>query len=418
MKKIFAVLLVMLLGTANVSFAASTQVDALIEKLTDKGILTKKEAREMKMEIAEDAKALQEDGLKSQLPTWVQNTKLKGDVRVRYQYERRVNDTESRTRGRVRFRLGLENKINDQWNIGAGLASSESGSSGTDDARSTNMTFNDSFRRGDIRLDYAYAEYQPAPWAKIIGGKFVKTNYLWAPTDMLWDTDINPAGGSIHLEHKLTDSLEAYVNNGLWVIDENNKSDRTDPYMIYGQAGLKVTQGILGLNVAGNYYGFNGVKGITLDGTSATNTLDGGVLKYDYDAMGASAEFSIKDPTIGLLPVEKLAFFGDYIQNVDSSVDDKSGWAAGVKIGDEKVAGPKQWQLKYQYTNLRKDAWLDAFPDSDRLGGATDVKGQELELALGIAKNVTLGFDYYKDMRIKAAKNPQHIFQADLNIKF
>lgn len=417
MKKFVVVLLLMVFGSANISFAASTQVDSLIEKLVEKGILTKNEARSMKMEIAEDAKALQDDSLKSNLPTWVQNTKLKGDVRVRYQYERRVNDTESRTRGRLRFRLGLDSKINDQWDVGVGLASSESGSS-TDDARSTNMTFNDSFRRGDIRLDYAYVEYKAAPWAKVIGGKFVKSNYLWAPTDMLWDTDINPAGASVHLERKFNDTLKAYVNNGLWVIDENGKADRTDPYVVYGQAGVNLTQGVFGLNLAGNYYGFNGVKGAVLDGTSSTNTLVSSVLKYDYDAMGASAEFSIKDPSVGMMPIEQLAFFGDYIQNIDSDVDDKSGWAAGVKIGDAKVAGPKQWQLKYQYTKLGKDSWIDAFPDSDRLGGATDVKGQEIELTIGIAKNVTLGFDYYKDMRIKAAKNPQHMFQADVNVKF
>ncbi len=417
MKKIFVVFMLMVFGAANMSYAASTQVDSLIEKLMEKGILTKAEARSMKMEIAADAKALQEESLKTQLPTWVQNTKLKGDVRLRYQYERRVNDADARTRGRVRFRLGLENKINDQWNVGVGLASSESGSS-TDDARSTNMTFNDSFRRGDIRLDYAYAEFQPASWAKVVGGKFIKTNYLWAPSDMLWDTDINPAGASVHLEHQLSDLMTAYVNNGLWVIDDNSKADRTDPYLVYGQGGVKLSQGVFGLNLAGTYYGFNGVKGAALDGSASSNTLVGSVLKYDYDAMGATAEFSIKDPSVGLLPIEKLAFFGDYIQNMDTDVNDSTGWAAGLKLGDEKVAGPKQWQLKYQYTNLGKDAWPDAFPDSDRLGGVTDVKGQEVELTFGIAKNVTVGLDYYKDMRIKAAKNPQHLFQADLNFKF
>lgn len=416
-KRILTLVIAMVVGWQSVSFAAATQVDSLIQKLVDKGILDKAEARELKMEIAEDAKIIQEDAAKSVVPDWVKNTKLKGDVRVRYQYERRKDDTEARTRGRARFRLGIENTPAPQWKVGAGLASTESGSS-TDDARSTNMTFNDSFRRGDIRLDYAYAEFQPAEFAKIIGGKFVKSDYLWTVSDMLWDTDINPAGGSIHLEKQFVDPLKGFVNSGVWVIDENNKSDRTDPYVMYGQGGLKYKQSNFDATLAGTYYGFNGVKGIALDGSSNSNTVTGSVLKYDYDSVGATVELGVKKPAAAL-PIERVAVFGDYIKNISSAVsDDETGWAAGVKIGDEKVAGPKQWQLKYQYTQLGKDAFPDAFPDSDRLGGATDVKGSEWELQIGLTKNVSLGFDYYQDQRIKATKNPQKIVQADVNVKF
>ncbi len=429
--KMLLVVMAMILAWPTGSFAATTQVDSLIEKLVEKGILDKKEARELKMEIAQDAKVITEDAAKSQVPEWVMNTKLKGDARIRYQFERQKNDDAGRARGRVRLRLGLENKVNDQWKVGAGLATSEVDSNGTtrDDARSTNMTFNDSFARGDIRLDYAFIEHQPAPWFKLVGGKFVKTDYLWTPTDMLWDTDINPAGGSAHFEHTLlTNDLTAYANTGSWVIDENGKVNRADPFVFYGQGGLKFKQPVFDVNVAGTYYGFNGVKGIALDGTASTNTLVGSVLKYDYDAIGASTEFGINNPTMGLLPIPRFALFGDFIQNVDSgdeeddglasAVDEGTGWAAGVKIGDEKVNGKGQWQWKYQYTNLGANAWPDAFPDSDRLGGRTDTKGHEAILEIGLTKNVVLSFDYYQDDRIKAAKNRQRLVQADLNVKF
>ncbi len=405
------------LSNTPVVFAASTSVDALIKKLVDKGILDKAEARELKMEIAEDAKVITEDTAKSQVPEWVQNTKLKGDARVRYQYERRKNDTEARTRGRVRLRLGVESKINPQWKLGAGLASAEVGST-TDDSRSTNMTLNDSFRRGDIRVDYVFAEYQPAAWGKLILGKYIKSDYLWTTSDMLWDSDLNPGGASVHLEHKFNDNLSVFANSGAWVIDENGKSDRTDPFMIYGQGGTKLKEGDFDAALAGVFYGFNGVKGIVLDGTASSNTLSGSVLKYDYDSLGASGEFGFNNPTAGALPIPRLAFFGDYIQNIDSDVKNKSGWAAGVKIGDEKVSGKGQWQLKYQYTRLGTDAFPDAFPDSDRLGGITDVKGHEGIIEYGLSKNVTIGFDYYQDDRIKAAKNAQKLVQADLNLKF
>jgi|CXWL01.1.fsa_nt_gi polyhydroxyalkanoate synthesis regulator phasin len=402
-------------STTALSYAATTQVDSLIEKLIEKGILSKSEAREIKQEIVSDEKVLREDAMKTSIPEWVQKTKLKGDARVRYQYERRKNDSEARTRGRIRFRLGLDNQVNDQWKVGAGLATTEVGST-TDDARSTNMTFTDGFRRGDIRLDYAFAEYQPAPWAKAIAGKFIKTDYLWVPTDLIWDSDINPAGAGLHLEHKFSDSLTTYLNNGVWVIDENGKTDRTDPFLAYAQAGIKTQMGSMDANVAGVYYGFNGVKGITVDGTSSTNTLTGGVLQNDYDSLGASAEVGFKNP-FGLECIERLAFFGDFIHNVDPE-DNENGWASGIKFGDAKVVGKNQWQARYQYSYLGMDAFIDAFPDSDRLGGITDVKGHEWILEYGLSKNVVLALDYYQDDRIKGTHNRQKLIQADVNLKF
>jgi len=45
--------------------------------------------------------------------------------------------------------------------------------------------------------------------------------------------------------------------------------------------------------------------------------------------------------------------------------------------------------------HLKKDAWIDIFPDSDAYSGHTDVKGHELAFTYGVGKNVTLGIDYY-----------------------
>ncbi len=405
----------MFLSVSAVSHAATTEVDALIQKLVEKGILNKEEAREIKAEIVTDAKTIQEDRIKQATPEWVQNTKLKGDLRLRYQYERKKDDSEARGRGRIRYRLGLENKVNDQWKVGAGLASAEVGST-TDDARSTNQTLTDVFRRGDIRLDYAYGEFQPAPWAKAIAGKFIKSDYLWTPTDLLWDSDINPGGASVNLNHKFSEALSAYANTGYWMIDENGKVDRPDPFLFYGQGGIKSKMGVVDANVAAVYYGFNGVKGITLDGTSSTNTLTGGVLKYDYDSIGASAEVGVNNP-LGSELIPRVSLFGDMIHNMDPD-DDENGWAAGLKIGDAKVVGKNQWQARYQYSYLGKDAFPDAFPDSDRLGGVTDTKGHEWILEYGLSKNVVLSLDYYQDDRIKGTHNRQKLLQGDINIKF
>ena len=143
---------VILLGLTQLCLAASTQVDALIEKLVEKNILSRQEAIKLKGEIAADEKLIREEGLKQNLPSWVQNLKLKGDFRLRLQWERKQHAAEERFRGRMRYRLGLEAKLSDSVKIASGLAS------GGDDPRSTNQTFENSFQHPDIRLDYVYAE--------------------------------------------------------------------------------------------------------------------------------------------------------------------------------------------------------------------------------------------------------------------
>jgi hypothetical protein len=112
--------------------------------------------------------------------------------------------------------------------------------------------------------------------------------------------------------------------------------------------------------------------------------------------------------------------FGDYIKNSDG--DDDKGYAVGFKFGDKKVKDRNQWQFKYIYADLERDAWLDAFPDSDRFGGLTGVKGNEFVFNYGLHKNVVFGVDYYdteQDISGFADDNDKEkVLQTDLIFKF
>ena len=92
--------------------------------------------------------------------------------------------------------------------------------------------------------------------------------------------------------------------------------------------------------------------------------------------------------------------------------------SAGGYMGDRKVTGPKQWKITGTYRYLGKDAWLDALPDSDFYGGATDVRGYETIFEYGLAKNVWVSIDYYRSERIKTTKAPETVLETDLNFKF
>lgn len=418
MKKIFMMVLAVaaVMFLSRVSFAA-TSVDALIEKLVEKGTLTKAEGRELKAEVAGDEKLVQEDAFQRNLPEWVKTFKLKGDLRLRHQYEISESSAAARNRFRTRLRLGLENTPVEDLKIGVGLAG------GATDPRSTNVTWENTFERPDLRLDYAFAEYKAAPWAKVIGGKFSFNDYLWMTTDMLWDTDINPYGASINFKKDLTKKIKGFANFGGWVIEETNTGKRTDPFLIYLQGGVGYKGETFDGKFAGTYYNFNGVKGYDLDNELNTNTqianaADAG-LKYDYDSFAVSAEVGAKK-LLGGLPFgvdERIKVFGDFITNPEPG-SLNTGWSSGVQFGNDKVGGLGTWQLKYLYVWLGKDAFPDTFPDSDRLGGRTDVKSHEAIATFGLMKNVNLGIDYYVSDRIKGTQNTEHLVQGDIAIKF
>ncbi len=410
-----------LISVALILFAQSSfagEIDILVEKLVDKGILTYGEAQQIVTETKEQVRAEVAAGKSASIPEWVQKLKLKGDFRLRYQYDDKEKDSVSgRNRERVRFRLGLETQLSDQFNIIAGLAT------GGSDPRSTNQSMQDTFSTKGINLDYAYLTYTPTSHMTLVGGKMKRKPILWAPTDLLWDGDINPEGVAMLLSNKV-DSADLFFNSGFFILDESS-SKSNEPYMAYFQPGLKwkLSDGV-SLKGALTYYLIHS-KDYDMDDSSGTNTLTGSNHKYDYDSISPAIELAFKEPMGGVVPYAKI--FGEYIQASDPDNDD-SGWAAGLAFGDSKVSKKGQWQIKYIYRRLERDAFLDCLPDSDAYDGDTNVKGHEVALTYGLAKNVTLGIDYYNMEPIKTlsgisdhsygSSNSQQVIQTDIVVKF
>jgi hypothetical protein len=390
------------------------EIDILLQKLVEKGVLTPGEAQQIRTETKEQVKAEIAEGKYSSLPQWVQNTKLKGDFRMRYQREKKKSDSDQKDRPRIRLRVGMESKVNDQTKVYFGLASGSSS-----DPRSTNQNFADSFAKKNIYIDYAYVSYAPAVWAVLQAGRMA--NPIWRPSDLLWDSDINPEGGSVALTKTLNPKLDLFINTAYFHIDED-ESTSADPNMVVAQPGLKwaITDAV-NLTSAFSYYWFNSVKNQDLDSEKNTNSQVGGVadglLLYDYDSWVVSSELGIKEPKLISAWVPYLAIFGDYVNNTDPS-DANTGWLAGLKFGSEKVSNWGDWQFKYQYRKLEKDAWPDVFPDSDAYGGSTNIKGHEAILTYGLNKNTSLDLDYYSTDVITGTKDKEYVFQSDLNFKF
>jgi hypothetical protein len=388
------------------------ETDVLIDILEKKGILTPQEAKEVlsEVQIQKDKEKTQvKEGASSgfKLPKWVENTKVKGDFRFRYQYQDTdESGSESRDRWRMRWRFGLETEVNDWWKTAFRLAS------GSGDPRSRNLTLTDTFETSNVQLDLAYAQFDPNKHWSLVAGKF--KNPIWNTKDLLWDSDINPEGiGVQFLDYKIN-QFEVFGTAGFYVLEEFS-SDTSDPWLGLIQAGTKVNlTDNLYLKFAGAFYSFQDLKGNSFDYSSGTNSRDiNGDFMDDYDAVGIDAELGMKLSG----PVPFVGVFGQYV-NSDAS-DNDLGYLAGVKFGHKKVEKFGQWQVKYNYRRLEQDAWPDFLPDSDFYDGQTDVQGNEIEVTFGLAKNVTIGFDYYKTEQIDREPTiEEDIIQVDLVLKY
>src|SRR6266496_2532453 len=118
---------------ASALCSISTQAqsaDALLDKLVEKGILTTKEANDLKREADQGfTKAYQ---VKSGMPDWVTSLKLNGDFRARYEgnyYESGEGPfAVQRDRFRYRLRLGAVATVKDNFEVGLRLASADAAS--------------------------------------------------------------------------------------------------------------------------------------------------------------------------------------------------------------------------------------------------------------------------------------------------
>ena len=422
------------LSTSAVSQAATTQVDSLIKKLIDKGILTQEEGDQLKGEVAYDEKTLREENVKKDTPEWVQNFKLGGDFRGRVQTERRESGTGAsqgeRVRGRMRTRLNLEAKANDKAKVVIGIATDGGTNSAGNNPRSNNYTFSSNnsgtpFSKPWVVLNKAYGQYTPNDRLTLTVGKM--DNPVWEPMEFLWDSDITPEGVAAQYLYKLNDKIDLFILGSVFSLGEFNPST-SDPFMYVGQFGAIVRPSEkMDIKTVFTYTGYanikNGFTGGNANNTNGTNTVQTGTtaLLYDYSAPMGSIEVGLNDPLGDSFPlyIPRVGLFGEYTMN--PSPDSKNtAWMTGAYIGNSKVNGWKTWKATFAYKSLAKDAWLDIFPDSDFYSGATGVKGKEGILEIGLAKNMSFALDWYTTRRVGStvAKAPEHLIQYDFNWKF
>ncbi|MBC8097163.1 MAG: putative porin [Akkermansiaceae bacterium] len=450
---------------AGVPRVSAQTVDALLDKLVDKGILSVTEANDLKADSDKGFNAAY--SVKSGMPEWVMGLKFNGDMRGRYEGFFFENENPvDRQRFRYRARFGVTAVIKDNFEVGLRLSSSESGGGGTfgGDPVSGNTTFQDNGSKKFIFIDLAYGKWMavnsPDLQATFTIGK-MENPFVFS--DMVFDGDYTPEGFAAQLAYTLNDKHALKLNAGAFVLDEISGSNN-DPYFAGAQVRFDSTWskkvatsfGVAALLID-NQEALNATRGstVTASGTNSTTTWtvpnqNGGNLRSPVSGTSGSVGNLVNhyNPFVADAAVtytlEKFPMYsgpfpirlaGDYMYNTAAS-HQNVGWSAGVMFGKSGKKG--LWDVSYRYKYLEGDAWFEEFVDSDfgsfyqsgslrTAGGSgyvagTNIRGHILKLSYSPYDALTLSGTAFFTHAIQenpvASESGTTRLQIDASLKF
>lgn len=351
------------------AFTAQTQAqssDALLDKLVEKGILTVKEASELREETDQGfSQALQ---TRMGMPEWVTAYKLGGDFRARYEGFYSGNATSAdRNRFQYRLRYGVTANVLENMEVGFRLASI--GDTGSNQISSNNTFDNNASKKG-IAIDMAYGKWTPidnGTWVtKFTVGKMENPLEI-NPTFV--DQDYTPEGFGQQITYRVHENHDLQFNAGQFVLDESGTS--ADAYMLGAQLKwdarwsqkLQSSAGIMALIIPGREVLAEAGSGLLDIGEGNTRVPAGGPPLYNFDPIIADASVTYtfdKAPFYnGAFPV-RLA--GSYLNN-PSAPQDNEGYSVKLTLG--KAGKRKTWELSYELRELQADAIYEELPESD-----------------------------------------------------
>jgi len=431
--KLLISVIVFVLLTPFIAFADDAAYNARIEKLEAAVRALQKELKKLKAERPAkvpslDARVLEELVDKKfeekrddfgAVPEWVQNMQWFGDFRFRFEHmdETDTVDNDQYRRLRIRARLGLKAKVNDEWDAIFRIATGNAGTTSTDE------TLGDAFANDPLDLDWAYAHWHPVsyPGLDVYAGKIKNPFYRAGKNQMIWDSDITPEGGAMSYNWAVNDAVQAFVNAGAFVIDDQSAGADASLFALQGYAKYKFDNNTK-LKAGASLYCFTNIDDeARLGGTDSDHgrTFLGNTFnasnryEYDYDIVEAFGEYAFH---CGTMPV---SIFGSYINNKAAPNTRNTGYFVGFKIN--KAKKPGSWQFSYDFRDMDPDATWAGMNDSDFLDGGTDGRGHKLSFKYQLAKNVATGLTYFYNDRHDLTNNRTDSFkrfQWDLIYKF
>lgn len=393
--------------------SAAQSVDALLDKLVDKGMLTVNEANELRQETDKDfTKA---HSVKTGLPEWVNSVKFNGDVRMRYEGFFADNPAAvDRNRYQYRLRAGFTVQMLDQVEAGFRLAS-EGDTRGN--PISSNQTFDNNATKKGVALDLVYGKWTAvnnSDWSLALTAGKMEMPLVISPAYI--DRDYTPEGFAQQFKWHVAPLHTLSANLGEFVLEEDGGGD-LDSWMLAGQLRLNSTWsehltssvGLIALMIT-QTESLRPSRG-QLD-IGEGNTRVGGFATnapvHDFHPIIADAEITYTLESFPLYPVAfPITVGGSYLHNPGASTDN-TGYNLYVAFG--KAGKRRMWELAYEYRFLEADAIYEELPESDfnafaqsprMIGGrsgfqnGTNIRGHVIRAGYSPFDSITLNITYW-----------------------
>lgn len=322
-----------------------------------------------------------------------------GDFRVRYERTTKqepgeVPDVISDPRNRevVRFRFGINKKINGLFNFGARLATGS-----PDDPNTTDVTLGDFVNDLAISLDRAYLEFA-YKGLFFSGGKFANPFLI---TELVWDGDVNPQGIAGSYTFKGSEKIVPKFIVVYSIVDEQTANK--DSYMIGGQLQLMFKpQPDWSMTLAGAYYDYK-IHSLINAGTGdlLSNNLisNGSAYLSDFDLLDIIAMVEYR----GLSQRFPLRFVGDFVKNNGAELNEDTGLGLDLYVG--KTSNKNDVRFQYGYSKAETDAVLAAF-SHDNTTIATNYQQHTFGVDFVAVENTVLNMTLYFYRRNEVAGFP------------
>ncbi|MDD5260866.1 MAG: putative porin [Methylacidiphilales bacterium] len=428
---------VALMGAASLVRADGGDGGPLVDALVKKGLLNAQEGEEIRAEMLSDYTATP-GGFLSVGSSAVKGLKLYGDVRLRYEWDKRaintgmtgssaggvVNDIQERNRNRFRVRLGAEYLFSDNFKAGVRLATNGGGG----DHNSTNADFGTGAKswpaNNTVFVDLAYLTWTKAfdqDWLSMTAGRQLQPHNI--VNGWTWDSDINPDGGSIKIGdfHPFCKDFTIGSTHGIYVWGDQSTADNSyTSTSISGNALNTSSDPFLFVNQLDMAYKFSPSWNLRVSPAFVNGAGDSSVRTNNNVNPGWSdpAAFDINYLNVFMVDASldtpffldnsKGRFYGEYGVNLTgqemaahyrnpdgaNSVGQDGRnqfFLLGYQIsgGGTKGKGKGGWALDGTYAYYETYSWTGALIDSDWNGGSLNGAGFGLKASYNFTENIT-----------------------------
>lgn len=346
---------------------------------------------------------------------WFERIKVGGDFRYRHEYVDQENITSSNHNERMRARLNISSKINDEVKTVLQLAS------GNRAATTTNVTYDSGYTKKGIDIDMAYAEWAAAKSTTVLLGKVKNTLFVPGDSDLLWDADLTFEGVTLNWSCNC-DTLGYFANLGTYWYEERDHeatgNSHSDTYQYTSQLGAKWVQDEKTLTMGVGYHVFSPIQDQQLSATSGTDgrgnttvavTATDVRYAYNYDVAELFA-------TYAMMAFDRpIVLYTNFVLNT-ATPDENDGHLVGIIFGKLKTKG--DWSLGYNYRRLKKDAVLAALTDADITNGETDSLGHKIQARYQLAPAVSTVVTYFKSEYDLGANTSSGYERAQIDFNF